>query len=523
MTLIRSLSSTTLILLAALALAPACNGSTDAPTGAESATPALERRGTIERVGRFDAGRDGGTEVVSVQQGTARALLTDSVRGTVLVLSLADPARPTMTAELDLALAAGEELTSVAFHPTEDWFVAAVRAADPFAPGRLEVRDGTAGTTLATVPIGVWPDAVALSPDGVYAVVACEAEGRIYDKANRTVRNAPGSIAVVDLTDGPSSPTVRVLPLTDQTGTPGFVQADHRRDIDRKVDIDGDGRIADEIDWNGDGRITDHDFELGQFDGRAIEGNEEDGEEITVPLTANTPDQLEPEGVAFGPDGRTAFVTLQENNGLAIVDVQAGRVTGYVGLGITSHPADTQKDGQVRFDDTLVALREPDGIALTASGLYLVTADEGDTGPKAAKVKGGRPAGGGRTVSVFRVDDGSFVGDTGNGLDVAAHELGLYPDKRSGHKGSEPEMVVAFDLGGVDHAAVTLERAGVVALISLADPTAPRVVAAAPCADGEASFESKPEGFAKFVAPDGSLYLLCANEGDGTVSVFVVR
>lgn len=484
---------------------------------APSADDAAAGAPVLRRVAVLETGHAEGTEIVSVQDVTSRALVTNSHAGTVALVDLGDPTAPVLAAEFALGLGRGEELTSAAFHPREDWFAVAIRAADPFAPGRLEFRRGTDGAKLGSVEIGVWPDAVAVSPTGTHAIVACEGEGYVLD--GESVRSAEGTIAWIDLRDGPGAATVRVLGLADQTGTPGFVAAEHRRSMDREIDLDGDG----EIDRDGDGRVSDQDFEVARLDGRPVSGNEEDGEEVQVPLVRNTPEHLEPEGVAFTPDGTRAFVTLQEHNGLVFVDVLDGRVTAYVGLGTTEHAADTEKGGGTVFDDVLLALREPDGVAVTHDGRFVVTADEGDTVPKASKVKGGRPAGGGRTLSVFDAATGAFVGDTGNGLDEAAHALGLYPDKRSGHKGSEPEMPVTFEWEGVAYAAVTLERAGVVAVVSLADPQRPAVVSAAGCREGEASLAAGPEGFAKHRTADGRLFLLCANENDGSVTVFAVE
>jgi hypothetical protein len=175
-------------------------------------------------------------------------------------------------------------------------------------------------------------------------------------------------------------------------------------------------------------------------------------------------------------------------------------------------------DGKYEEKGTLLARLEPDGLALVPGGKYFVTADEGDTGPNVEKTKKGLPTAGGRTLSVFELETGKRLGDTGPELDRAAAKAGLYPDKRSGKKGSEPEMVLCLELGGRPYAAVTLERAGALALVDLGDPARPIVRALAPT--GTSHLADEPEGLALFRDPSGAAdYLYVANEGTGTLGV----
>lgn len=53
----------------------------------------------------------------------------------------------------------------------------------------------------------------------------------------------------------------------------------------------------------------------------------------------NLPGTLEPELVAFTTDSRFAYVTLQENNGVARLDLRTLALS-FLGLGQTSHDAD---------------------------------------------------------------------------------------------------------------------------------------------------------------------------------------
>lgn len=120
-----------------------------------------------------------------------------------------------------------------------------------------------------------------------------------------------------------------------------------------------------------------------------------DGEELKIPFGSGR-EHIEPEYVAISPGGTRAYVSLQENDAVAVVDVQQGTLAKVFGLGMARHAVDLVDDGQYSPRDEPLALREPDGISVSADGRYLLSADEGDSDPKASKTKAGLPAGGGR-------------------------------------------------------------------------------------------------------------------------------
>jgi uncharacterized protein len=160
--------------------------------------------------------------------------------------------------------------------------------------------------------------------------------------------------------------------------------------------------------------------------------------------------------------------------------------------------------------ETLVAFREPDGLAIDKTGQFFVTADEGDT-RNAAGAAGPR---GGRTLSVFDARTGRFVADTGSQLDDVAAAAGLYPDMRSNRGSIEPEGVDLTDDRGKTLVAVALERANAVALVDVSNPNAPTVVSIAAVGVG-------PEAV-KFFRHGSRLFVASANEVSGTVSIVEV-
>ncbi|MGK7886093.1 MAG: choice-of-anchor I family protein, partial [Crocosphaera sp.] len=96
---------------------------------------------------------------------------------------------------------------------------------------------------------------------------------------------------------------------------------------------------------------------------------------------------FEPEYIAVSPDGDTAFVTLQENNAFAVVDIATAMVTDVLPLGFKDHslPGNgldaSDRDGEINIQNLPVfGMYQPDTIASYKVGeeTYYVTANEGD-------------------------------------------------------------------------------------------------------------------------------------------------
>lgn len=424
----------------------------------------------------YQSGFVAGTEIVTVQASSMRVAVSNSAEGLVDILQL-DPVKGLQRiARYTVAAQGAGEITSVAFHSSEDVFAVCVRDSDSLKNGRVEFRSATDGALLKSIEIGVWPDSVAFSPKGDFLVVANEGEGYVRDGDG--FRSGDGSISLIDLRSGVASAKHSLINLPDLAGVEGATQAEHKRLLEREIG----------------------------------------GEELKIPF-GTSPEHIEPEYVAFSPDGRRAYVSLQENNAIAVIDVQQGKLDKVFGLGTVRHAADILDDGKYDPSGELFALREPDGIAVSADGRYLLTADEGDSDPKIGKTKAGLPSGGGRTVSVFDAMSGTLLGDTGSQLDDMAAKAGVYPDARSPNKGSEPEGVVSFDAFGKRLAVATLERADSLALIDLDQPAQPKVLQVIGAGEGAGSGGLAPEGLAH-VEKDGRHYLVTGLEKSGNVAVF---
>ncbi len=96
---------------------------------------------------------------------------------------------------------------------------------------------------------------------------------------------------------------------------------------------------------------------------------------------------LEPENIAFSANSRTAWVSLQENNALAVIDVRSGEVTDVVGLGFIDRNEQgnafdaSDRDGAINIRNwDVLGIPQPDSVAtVRARGeTFVLTANEGD-------------------------------------------------------------------------------------------------------------------------------------------------
>ena len=258
-------------------------------------------------------------------------------------------------------------------------------------------------------------------------------------------------------------------------------------------------------------------------------------------LRTNAGMDFEPEYISVEHDGSRAFVTLQEANAIAVLDLSLNAFTEIIGLGVKDFrlqgnefdPKDN--DGSVSFINADArALYMPDGVASYKyrGRTYLVLANEGDFREDNAdrSAAGSAPyfalapldrlrisnvdsspgnlyAAGARSMSI-READGTLVYDSGSILDTEAHERGIYDNGRSRDKGVEPEGVALLDIRGRTYAFVGLERTttAAIAVFDVSDPNQVTFLDMI-VTPGDLS----PEGLSAF-AYRGRYYLAIANE-----------
>ncbi|BDP43622.1 hypothetical protein DAETH_35910 (plasmid) [Deinococcus aetherius] len=304
-----------------------------------------------------------------------------------------------------------------------------------------------------------------------------------------------------------------------------------------------------------------------------------DAQQGTLKLRGGTPSGLlsrdaEPEYITVAPDGKTAYVTLQESNAVATLDLTRGAFTRLSNLGLKDHSAPgagldpSDRDGAIRIQNWPVkGAYMPDAIAnFTAGGrTYLVTANEGDTRdysaftdevrvsalrldptafPNAAVLQADTALGrltvssvdadtdgdgdadqlvafGARSLSVWTADL-TRVSDTGDLFERKTAELvpaafnsngtASTFDTRSDNKGPEPEGVVVATVGGRPLAFVGLERTGGVMVLDLSDPARPGFLSYTNTVDVTASPQS---GTAGDLGPEGLLFISAPDSPNG--------
>ena len=328
-----------LVLLAGCQTAPTQPAAAPAPA-APAVAPAAALTGlTLEALGAFEGGAEGASEITAYDPFSRRLFVVNAATKSIDVLDLRDPRAPQRIGNIPVA-AFGDSPNSVAVH--SGLVAIAVQAAPKTNPGAVVFVEAATLRVLAHVAVGALPDMLTFTPDGLRVLVANEGEPNSYGQADSV--DPEGSVSIITVNRG---------------RTPTVATADFRAFIGQEAALRAQGvRI----------------FGPG----------------------ANAAQDLEPEFIAVAPDGRSAFVTLQENNAVATVDIASARVTAVRPLGSKDHSLArnaldlSNEDGTPNSNDGTPAIRiapfrvrglyQPDAIAAFAVGgrTLLVTANEGD-------------------------------------------------------------------------------------------------------------------------------------------------
>jgi DNA-binding beta-propeller fold protein YncE len=345
--------------------------------------------------------------------------------------------------------------------------------------GFVSLADPAKPALIGTLPVAGEPTSVAITPDGRWALAV------IHDTDQLTVVEMATRAVTATLPLGGQPDAIALSP----DGRYAAIAIENERDEDLE-----DGKMPQAP----PGFLT-----ILDLVGAPAAWTKR--EVALTGLADRFPEDPEPEFVDI--DARNiAAVTLQENNHVVLVNLADGAVISHWSAGTTTHAADTKEDDQIRFDGQIVAARrEPDAIVWTPGG-RLVTANEGDYDLDLAE---GQFVGG-RDFTLFE-PNGVVAYEPGATLESEAAKAGLYPDGRSGSKGVEVEGVEIDRFDGVPFLFVGAERGHFVAVYLLTDERNPLFRQILPTGE-------RPEGL--LAIPRRNLFVT-ANEGDGTISVFL--
>ncbi len=275
------------------------------------------------KTGIFDGSA---AEIIAYDPEGKQLFVTNDKDNAVDVLDVSTPAKPTKVMSIDMS-PYGAGVNSVA---VKNGLVAAAVEADPKQDPGVVAFFRTDGTPLFSVPVGALPDMVTFTPDGWTVLAACEGE------PSGDYQNDPeGSVAVIKLM-GTTGARVRLA---------NFRAFNHN-----------------------------------------VTGLQRSGVRVFGPGATPAQD-FEPEYIAVSTDSKWAWISLQENNAIAQLDIENAAIVNVFGLPLkdfSRHGLDaSNKDGFINITtyDNIWGMYMPDSIAAYTTGgkTYLVTANEGDS------------------------------------------------------------------------------------------------------------------------------------------------
>ncbi|MDW8344459.1 MAG: choice-of-anchor I family protein [Verrucomicrobiae bacterium] len=495
---------------------------------------------------RYNSGLGAGAAEITAYHAPSRQLfVVNATSGSVDVVSLAVPTNPTLVTRIDIAGAfstAGMIAAPNSVAVSSNLIAVAIERRDSAGrhqPGLVAFYN-PALRLVDVATAGALPDMVTFAPNGAWVVVANEGE-----PSPDYSFDPEGSVTVVNVA------RLRLaarLPFTP----PGL-------------------------------RLTPKDVRQVSF---AAFNSQRDalraaGVRLFGP-NATVAQDLEPEYVSVAPNSILAYVTLQENNAVAVINLLTARALAIRPLGYKDWTLSgldaSDRDNAINIAPwPVLGMYQPDAMACFEAGgvRYLVTANEGDgrdyspvfneevrlrnitldatAFPNRAALRDNAALGrlvitstlgdtdndgdydqvytfGGRSFSVWRVNPDqtiTLVYDSADEMEqitasLRPAEFNGHPfDTRSDNKGPEPEGLALGLIDGRTYGFIGLERIGGVMMYELTNPLAPRFVHYVWTTDDVA-----PEGV-EFVpasaSPTGHPLVIVAHEISGTVVIYEVR
>ncbi len=463
---------------------------------------------SYQEIASIGLGGVGSAEITAFDPLTDRLFaVNNGTTNKIDVIDISNPVSISVIKSINLDVYGGY-VNSVAV--SDGKLAAAIESTNKQLPGKLVVFNTSSYAEIKSVTVGALPDMVTFSPNGQYILTANEGE-----PSADYLNDPEGSISIVKVSDY----SVKTINFSAFEGQLNELAAKGFR-------IFGPGK--------------------------------------------NFIKDIEPEYITVSDDSKTAYVTLQENNAIAEIDIATATIKKITPLGFKDYSLPTNaidvsdKDNKVEFTNfnKVYGIYMPDAVSFYSyNGTpYLFTANEGDSReytafsemkrvsavtldatnfPNAATLKGDAALGrlnvtttlgdtdgdgdfdalyslGARSFSIWNATTGAQVYDSKNELDIKAKELGVYDDARSDDKSVEPEAISIGRVGSKRIAIVGLERVDAFAIYDITVGTSPVFIKMFKTGDA-------PEGIIFIPAsksPINQSLIVVSSENDGLVKIY---
>jgi hypothetical protein len=295
--------------------------------------PAPTQSIALDYVTSFDpsGANDSTCEIVAYDPVSKKLFATSAVEGRLDIVNFTNPEAPVTLNSINMTPYGG--VTSVA---VKNGIVAVA------SPNTNEALNGSVvfftndGTFISQVTVGALPDNISFTPDGTKVLTANEGQ----PNADYSV-DPEGSVSIIDITGG-------VANLTNSNVTTLLFDAYNTPAAEALLRASGARKLK---------------------------------------LTSTMSQDFEPEYITTSADSQKAWVTLQENNAIAEINLATSTITNVWGLGTKdmSQPGNgfdiSDNNGEVLIANwPIQAYYIPDGVASYNVGgtNYIVTANEGD-------------------------------------------------------------------------------------------------------------------------------------------------
>ena len=296
----------------------------------DNVAPAASEEIELNLVSSFTpVGNNSTCEIVVHDPATQRLFMTSAIQDRLDIADFSNPAAVTLISSVDMSPYGG--ITSVAVKN------GVVAVASPNANEQLDgsvVFFDTDGNFLSQVTVGALPDMITFTPDGQKVLTANEGQPN-----DAYTVDPEGSVSIIDLSGGAASVTqanVNTLLFTGfNSQETALINSGVRK----------------------------------------------------LKASSTLSQDFEPEYISIAPDGQTAWVTLQENNAIGVIDLSGDSLVSVLALGTKNIGAvgngfdASDNSGTVHLSNWPVkAFYIPDAVAnFQVDGeTYLITANEGD-------------------------------------------------------------------------------------------------------------------------------------------------